>query len=119
MAGIGACLQITIFVVGMTLVIFDEVERFATMHIGSQILENYSMDPVAHASVALMAKPAVPEAPLWALIAATQLPDLLFFAFEAAGLEQQAETRINFHQGLIYLSQPTMHLSHGLLMTLV
>lgn len=77
------------------------------------------MDPVAHASVALLAKPIVPKAPLWALVAATQVPDLLFFAFEAVGLEQQAETEMDFRDGLTYRSEPTMHLSHGLLMTLV
>jgi hypothetical protein len=77
------------------------------------------MDPVAHASVALITKPLAPEAPLWALIAATQLPDLLFFAFEAAGLEEQAETEMDFRQGLTYHSEPTIYLSHGLLVTLL
>jgi membrane-bound metal-dependent hydrolase YbcI (DUF457 family) len=77
------------------------------------------MDPLAHASVALLAKPTAPKAPLWAMIAATQVPDLLFFAFEAAGLEQQAETTFDLANGLVYLTQPTLHLSHGLVMTVI
>ena len=47
------------------------------------------MDPIAHASVALMAKPAVPRVRLWVLLAAAQVPGLLFFAFEAAGMEHK------------------------------
>ena len=39
------------------------------------------MEPLAHASIAFIAKPLIPEAPLWALVAATQVPDLLSFAF--------------------------------------
>ncbi len=77
------------------------------------------MDPIAHASIGLMAKPTVPKAPLWVLLAATQAPDLLFFAFEAAGLEHQAVTHVDFGQGLSYLSPATIHWSHGLFMCIV
>jgi membrane-bound metal-dependent hydrolase YbcI (DUF457 family) len=77
------------------------------------------MDPLAHASIALMARPLAPEAPLWALVAATQVPDALFFAFEAAGLERQAKTRLDFKHGLAYLSPPHIPWSHGLFMTVV
>jgi hypothetical protein len=72
------------------------------------------MDPVAHASVALMARPAAPKAHPLVLIAATQVPDLLFFAFEAAGLEHQAVTRMDFRRGLTYLSPARIPWSHGL-----
>ncbi len=77
------------------------------------------MDPLAHASVALMARPLAPKAPLWALVAATQVPDLLFFGFQAAGLEYQATTQLDPSRGLIYLSQPLIPWSHGLLMCAV
>ena len=62
------------------------------------------MDPIAHASVALMAKPAVPRVRLWVLLAAAPVPGLLFFAFEAAGMEHQAVTHVDFGQDLTYLS---------------
>lgn len=78
------------------------------------------MDPVAHLSVAMAAsKLAGPAAPWWVLGAATQVPDLLFFGFEAAGWEKKAETKLDFKHGLRYLTQPVHYLSHGLLMTLV
>jgi hypothetical protein len=72
------------------------------------------MDPIAHASIGLMARPAAPKAHPLVLIAATQVPDLLFFVFEAAGLEHQAVTRMNFKRGLTYLSPARMPWSHGL-----
>ncbi len=77
------------------------------------------MDPIAHASIALLAKPVVPRAPLWALVAAAEVPDALFFAFEAAGLEHQAVTRLDFSQGLTYISPPLIPWSHGLFMCIV
>jgi hypothetical protein len=75
--------------------------------------------PWAHASVALMAKPIVPKAPLWALLAATQVPDLLFFALEAAGVERGAVTTQSFSQGIQYSSQSWTPWSHGFFMCLV
>ncbi len=77
------------------------------------------MDPIAHASIALLAKPVVPRAPLWALVAAAEVPDVLFFAFEAAGLEHQAVTRLDLSQGLTYISPPLIPWSHGLFMCFV
>jgi membrane-bound metal-dependent hydrolase YbcI (DUF457 family) len=78
------------------------------------------MDPVAHFSIALAAsKLAGPQAPLLVLGAATQVPDLLFFGFQAAGLEHKAETKLNWKQGLRYLSPPLLPWSHGLLMSIV
>jgi hypothetical protein len=58
------------------------------------------MDPIAHSSIGLMAKPIAPKVPLLVLMAATQVPDILFFAFEAAGMENQAVTQMDFNQGL-------------------
>jgi membrane-bound metal-dependent hydrolase YbcI (DUF457 family) len=77
------------------------------------------MDPLAHASIGLMAKPLVPKAPLWALLAATQVPDLLSFGFMAAGLEHGAVTQLTFEHGLQYLSPPFIPWSHGLFMSVV
>jgi membrane-bound metal-dependent hydrolase YbcI (DUF457 family) len=77
------------------------------------------MDPIAHASVGLMAKAAFPKAPLFALLIATEVPDLLFFAFQAAGIERQAVTQMDFRKGLTYLSPASIPWSHGLFMCIV
>ncbi len=77
------------------------------------------MDPIAHASIALMVKPLVPKAPLWALIAAAEVPDILFFGFQAAGIERQAVTKMDFGHGLQYLTLPFIPWSHGLTMCIV
>ncbi len=77
------------------------------------------MDPLAHASIALMARPLAPRAPVWTLVAATQVPDVLFFVFQAAGFERQAATKLDLSDGLRYLSPPHIPWSHGLLMCAV
>ncbi|MCL5997541.1 MAG: hypothetical protein M1546_16015 [Chloroflexi bacterium] len=77
------------------------------------------MDPLAHASIGLMAKSIVPKAPLWALLAATQVPDLLCFGFMAAGVEHGAVTQLDFEHGLQYLSPSSIPWSHGLFMCIV
>jgi len=66
-----------------------------------------------------MAKPTAPKAPLLALVAATQVPDLLSFGLMAVGVEHGAETSLDFQHGLQYLSQPSIAWSHGLVMCLV
>ncbi len=77
------------------------------------------MDPLGHASIGLMVKPFIPKAPLWALIAACEVPDLLFFGFQAAGVEDQAATKLDFAHGLQYLSLPFIPWSHGCSMCLL
>ena len=72
------------------------------------------MDPIAHASIGLMARLVAPKAHLLVLIAATQVPDLLFIAFEATGIEHQAVTEMDFKRGLTYLSPARIPWSHGL-----
>ncbi len=77
------------------------------------------MDPLAHASVALMARPLAPRAPLWALVTATQVPDVLSLSLMRLGIERGADTQLDLAHGLQYLSQPYIAWSHGLLMSLV
>ncbi len=77
------------------------------------------MDPLAHASVGLIAKPLASRAPLWALLAATQLPDLLTFAFMGAGIEHGAVTRLDLAHGLQYLGESFIPWSHGVVMSIV
>lgn len=77
------------------------------------------MDPLGHASIGLMVKPFVPKAPIWVLLAACEVPDLLFFGFQAAGVEYQGATKLDFTYGLQYLSLPFIPWSHGLSMCLL
>ncbi len=77
------------------------------------------MDPIAHISIGLMAKSVAPKAPVWALVAATQVPDLLFFVFQAAGVEHQAITQTSLSQGITYQTLGLIAWSHGLFMGLV
>ena len=74
------------------------------------------MDPIAHASIGLITKLVAPKTPVLALLAATQVPDLLSFAFMAAGVEHGADTVLDLEHGLRYLSLPSIAWSHGLLM---
>lgn len=77
------------------------------------------MEPLAHASIGLMAKPIAPRAPLWALVAATQLPDLLYFGLNAAGIETPGVSVTSLQQGLEIASPPYYPWSHGLFMCIV
>jgi hypothetical protein len=77
------------------------------------------MDPLAHASIGLIAKTIVPQAPLGALLTATQVPDLLCLGFMAAGIEHGAVTQLDLDHGLEYLSAPSIPWSHGLFMCMV
>jgi len=77
------------------------------------------MEPLAHASIALMAKPIAPKAPLWALIAATQVPDLLYFGFCALDIENPGVSSTDFAQGLSVSVPPIYPWSHGFFMCIV
>jgi hypothetical protein len=76
------------------------------------------MDPIAHASIGLIAKPIAPKAPLWALLAATQVPDLLFLGFQAAGIEHQGVSTMDLNQGLKIITLGSTPWSHALYMCL-
>ncbi len=67
---------------------------------GCLILRKIRRGSSRHALIGLMVKPFIPKAPLWALIAACEVPDLLFFGFQAAGVEDQAATKLDFAHGL-------------------
>lgn len=75
------------------------------------------MGPPGHLAIGLAAKPITPLAPLWALLLASEVPDLLFFGFEAAGIEYQAVTQTNLNQGMQMFSPGFNPYSHGLFMT--
>jgi hypothetical protein len=58
--------------------------------------------------VGLIITAAFPKAPSAALLAVTEAPDLLFFAFQAAEVERQAVTQMDFSKGLTYISPAHM-----------
>ena len=77
------------------------------------------MGPPGHFGIGLAAKPAAPKAPLWALLVATEVPDLLFFAFQAAGIENAAVSTTDMSRGIEILSPGSIPWSHGLFMCVV
>lgn len=45
------------------------------------------MGPPGHLAIAFAAKPIAPKAPLWILLVATEVLDLLSYGFHALGIE--------------------------------
>ncbi len=64
------------------------------------------MGPPGHFAIAFAAKPAAPRLPLWLLLVATEILDLLAFGFMAIGIEHGAPN-------------PELAWSHGLFMSVV
>jgi len=77
------------------------------------------MSPLGHLAIGFAAKPITPMAPLWALLLASEVPDLLFLGLEAAGIEYQAITQTDLNQGLQIINPGSNPWSHGLFMTAV
>jgi hypothetical protein len=77
------------------------------------------MGPPGHFAIGFVAKSVEPSTPLWALLLATEAPNLLIFGFEAAGVEYQAVTQINLSQGMQVIRPKLMPWSHGFLMTII
>jgi hypothetical protein len=77
------------------------------------------MGPPGHFAIGLAAKPAAPKAPLWALLLATEVPDLLCFAFQAAGIENVGVSTTDISRGVVILSPASVPWSHGLFMCVV
>lgn len=75
--------------------------------------------PIAHASIALLGKSSIRNAPLWPYLFATQIPDLLFFVFDLIGSEHQADVHIDLINGYTYLKPAFIPWSHGLFMCFV
>ena len=77
------------------------------------------MGPPGHLAIALAAKPAAPKAPLWVLLVATEVLDLLSSAFLALGIERTAVGTTDLSRGVQVLSPASVPWSHGLLMSVV
>ncbi|MBN2502689.1 MAG: hypothetical protein JXB38_18060 [Anaerolineales bacterium] len=64
-------------------------------------------------------KPAAPKAPLWVLLIATEVLDVLCFGFDALGIEEFGISQTDIHQGVVILSPASIPWSHGLFMSAV
>lgn len=77
------------------------------------------MLPPGHLAMGLMAKRIAPKAPLWALLTASLLPDILGVGFRTLGIENYDYYTFDAALGT-YTSIPMRkYWSHGLLMTFV
>jgi hypothetical protein len=73
----------------------------------------------AHFGVAFAAKSLAPKAPLWALLIASMLIDLLCFAFTPIGIEKMAVAQTDFEHGVQTITSGWTPWSHGLFMSIV
>jgi membrane-bound metal-dependent hydrolase YbcI (DUF457 family) len=77
------------------------------------------MSGLGHLAPALLLKSAAPEVPLWTLVAASELNEILYLAFTLTGVENAAGVTYDLQNGATYLSQSVNPWSHGLVMSLV
>ncbi len=77
------------------------------------------MGPPGHIAIALAAKPAAPKVPLWVLLVASEIPDLLCFGLMAAGIERAGVTTMDLSQGLKQLIPASIPWSHGFFMSVI
>jgi membrane-bound metal-dependent hydrolase YbcI (DUF457 family) len=77
------------------------------------------MDPVAHTSIALIAKRINNSISLITLIIGTQITDLLFLIFQFAGIEKGGKTTIDFTNGMKYNQTPVINFSHSVVSAII
>lgn len=72
-----------------------------------------------HFAIAFAAKPTALKVPLWVLLLATEVLDLLSFAFQALGIEDFGVTTTDLQHGVQVLVPATLPWSHGLFMSII
>ena len=77
------------------------------------------MGPLGHLAIGFAAKATTPKAPLWLLLTATEMSDLLFFAFQAAGIERSGVSTTDLSRGIEMVKAGVLPWSHGLFMCVV
>jgi hypothetical protein len=77
------------------------------------------LGPPGHFAIGLAAKGVAPKAPLWVLLLATEVLDLLSFGFQAIGIEDFGVSHTDINQGVVVLSPASIPWSHGLFMSVV
>lgn len=77
------------------------------------------MSGLGHLAGGFALKPAAPEVPLWVLLAAGEINDILYLTFSLAGVEEPAAVTYNLQRGAVHLGQSIQPWSHGFVMSLV
>jgi membrane-bound metal-dependent hydrolase YbcI (DUF457 family) len=72
-----------------------------------------------HFAIALAAKPAAPKMPIWVLLVASEVLDILTFGFKALGMEDFGVNTTSLERGLKVIVPGTIPWSHGLFMSIV
>jgi membrane-bound metal-dependent hydrolase YbcI (DUF457 family) len=72
-----------------------------------------------HLGLGFAAKPTADKVPLWLLLIATEVLDILSFIFEALGIERFAASRMDLKLGLQIITPGHIPWSHGLFMSIV
>ena len=72
-----------------------------------------------HLVIAMAAKPAAPKVPLWVLLAASEMLDLLSFLFLAIGIEKPGTSSTDLVNGVKAITPSEIPWSHGLFMSIV
>lgn len=77
------------------------------------------MSGIGHLAAGFAAKPLAPNVPLWALLAASETNEILYFVFSSTGIEPKAALTMDFAHGVRYLTSDVNPWSHGLFMSVV
>ncbi len=77
------------------------------------------MSPIGHFAIAFSAKPVTNKIPLWLLLVASELLDLLNGLFEALHIENIGTNHVDLSHGITTVIPATIPWSHGLSMALI
>jgi membrane-bound metal-dependent hydrolase YbcI (DUF457 family) len=78
------------------------------------------MSGIGHLAPALVAKSTARTVPIWVLLVASEVNDILSVVFSATGIEPKVViTSMDFDQGVRYMSPVSSPWSHGLFMSIV
>lgn len=76
------------------------------------------MGPPGHLAIGFAAKAVTPKVPLWVLLFASWLLDVLSIAFVALGIEDTGVSQSDFSQGVQMITPGSISWSHGLVMSI-
>lgn len=77
------------------------------------------MSPIGHFAIAFSAKPAARKIPLWLLLMAAELLDLLYGLFKALHIETLGTNHIDLSHGITSVIPANIPWSHGLFMAVI
>jgi hypothetical protein len=77
------------------------------------------MGPPGHLGIGFAAKKVAPNAPLWSLLVASEVLDLLSAVFIISGIEKMAVTSMDTSRGIQTIIPGSVPWSHGLFMSVI